>query len=131
MAEKKNFFILGIDLPPHRWYNLIRTTDTVVKKGERKMAMTNLEKASRAYDKLMRSIGVETIAERIKEDMMDANYTIDDLVANAQYYLDINIAEDSNYLDYLENYGSDEEWKDYHSENRRLRYFIKKWEGVK
>ena len=94
------------------------------------MAMTNLEKASKAYNKLMCSIGEDSIAELIKEDMLEASYTIDDLVCNVEYHLELDTCEDANYLDYLENYGTDDERKQHRNEIRRLKNFIKKWKGV-
>ena len=87
-----------------------------------------LQQASEEHDALMNSIGEEDlcIAAEIERGGFEENYTIADLVANAEYRLELNLAPDA-WLGELEENGSDEEWQRFHSENRKLRNFIKKW----
>lgn len=93
--------------------------------------MTNLEKASKAYDRLMETIGEydEMINDLIYREVIDPNYTIETLVELVQYKL--NMFSEVGTCYYEERFSDDyHERTEAEAEIKKYKYFIKKWQNV-
>ena len=86
--------------------------------------MTNLEKASKAYDRLMNSIDDDKLIKyELERGGLEPNYTISDLVGMIKSELD-------NHTDLIKEIDDELVIEMMESEIRRFKNFIKKWQNV-
>lgn len=86
--------------------------------------MTNLEKASKAYDRLMNSIDDDKLIKyELERGGLKPDYTIADLVGMIESELD-------NHTDLIKEMDDELVIEMMESEIKRFKYFIKKWQNV-